>query len=42
MLVDLFALGIAKGNLISFKIDLAILCFGNLTPTVSNPAVAEE
>ena len=41
-LVDLFALGIAKGNLIFFKIDLTILCFGNLTPMVFNPALAEE
>ena len=39
-LEDLFALGIAKGKLIFFKIVLITLCFGNLIATVFNFADA--
>ena len=39
---DLFALGIAKGKLILFKIDLIIELLGNLIATVSKFDVAKS
>ena len=39
-LQDIFALGIANGKLIFFKIALVTLCFGNLIATVVNFAQA--
>ena len=41
MLLDLLALGIAKGKLISLSIALITLCFGKRTATVLSLANAK-